>query len=65
MGEFAEHPQLAARDRWRDAPTPGGPVRMAIPPVTTGWDVPSGGVPAAGAHTDEILRWLDETGPRG
>ena len=32
--EFAEHPQLAARDRWREVGTPGGPVRALLPPVT-------------------------------
>ena len=32
--EFAAHPQLAARDRWREADTPGGLVRTLLPPVT-------------------------------
>ena len=32
--EFAEHPQLAARDRWREVGSPGGPVRALLPPVT-------------------------------
>ena len=62
MGEYAEHPQLAARERWRETPTPGGPVRMTIPPVTAGWAAPSGSVPVAGADTEEVLRWLDGEG---
>ncbi|MDQ4115547.1 MAG: CoA transferase [Actinomycetota bacterium] len=61
MAEFAEHPQLAARDRWRDTQTPGGPVRMPVPPVTSGWAEPGGAVPDAGEHTEEILRWLEES----
>ena len=34
MAQFAAHPQLAARGRWREAPSPAGPVRMTIPPTT-------------------------------
>ncbi|MFP5021891.1 CaiB/BaiF CoA transferase family protein [Pseudonocardia phyllosphaerae] len=59
MAGFAAHPQLAARDRWRDTPTPGGPVRMPIPPVTSGWAEPAGSVPAVGEHTEAVLAWLD------
>ena len=32
--DFAAHPQLAARNRWREVGTPGGPVRALLPPVT-------------------------------
>ncbi|MDN5915266.1 MAG: CoA transferase [Pseudonocardia sp.] len=63
MEEFAEHPQLAARDRWRDTDTPAGPVRMPIPPVTAGWAEPTGSVPTVGADTEAVLRWLDDTPP--
>ena len=63
MDGFAEHPQLAARDRWRDTDTPAGPVRMPLPPVTAGWAEPTGAVPAAGADTEAVLRWLDGTSP--
>lgn len=53
--EFAAHPQLAARDRWRDADTPGGPVRALLPPVTTpGREAAMGAVPALGQHTAAI-----------
>jgi crotonobetainyl-CoA:carnitine CoA-transferase CaiB-like acyl-CoA transferase len=54
--EFAAHPQLAARDRWREVDTPGGPVRTLLPPVTVpGREAAMGAVPAPGQHTDSIL----------
>ncbi len=57
--EFAAHPQLAARDRWRDVGTPGGPVRALLPPVTvSGREPVMGDVPALGQHTAEILAEL-------
>lgn len=59
MADLAHHPQLAARDRWRDVDTPAGPRRALRPPV----DVPDGeaamgAVPAVGEHTDAVLGWL-------
>jgi itaconate CoA-transferase len=55
MAEFAEHPQLAARDRWRDVDSPVGPVRSLLPPVTVrGREAAMGAVPAVGEHTDAI-----------
>jgi itaconate CoA-transferase len=54
--EFAAHPQLAARDRWRDVDTPGGPVRTLLPPVTRpGREAAMGAVPALGQHTESVL----------
>jgi itaconate CoA-transferase len=54
--EFAAHPQLAARDRWREADTPGGPVRALLPPVTVpGREATMGAVPALGQHTEAVL----------
>jgi itaconate CoA-transferase len=54
--EFAAHPQLAARDRWREVDTPGGPVRTLLPPVTVpGREPVMGAVPAPGQHTDSVL----------
>jgi crotonobetainyl-CoA:carnitine CoA-transferase CaiB-like acyl-CoA transferase len=54
--EFAAHPQLAARDRWREVDTPGGPVQTLLPPVTVpGREPAMGAVPAAGQHTASIL----------
>jgi itaconate CoA-transferase len=53
--ELAEHPQLAARDRWRSVDTPGGPVRTLLPPVTVAGREPVlGAVPALGEHADAV-----------
>ncbi len=59
-----DHPQLEARDRWREVGTPSGPVRALVPPVTVeGLDYAMAPVPAAGEHTDDILGELGyETG---
>jgi len=57
--QFAAHPQLQARDRWRDVPTPGGPVRALLPPVSVpGREAAMGAVPSLGEHTDVILTEL-------
>jgi itaconate CoA-transferase len=57
--EFAAHPQLAARDRWREVGSPGGPVRALLPPVTVAGQEPVlGAVPAVGQHTAAILAEL-------
>lgn len=58
MAEFAAHPQLAARDRWREVVTEAGPVRSLVPPVTAGWPEPTGAVPAVGEHTAAVLAEL-------
>jgi itaconate CoA-transferase len=53
--EFAAHPQLAARDRWREVDTPGGPVRAMLPPVTVpGREAAMRPVPALGEHSAAI-----------
>jgi len=55
MDEFAAHPQLAARDRWREVDSPVGPVRSLLPPVTvTGREASMGAIPALGQHTYAI-----------
>jgi crotonobetainyl-CoA:carnitine CoA-transferase CaiB-like acyl-CoA transferase len=55
MAEFAEHPQLAARDRWRDVGTPAGPARSLLPPVTVrGREAAMRAVPDVGEHTEAI-----------
>ncbi|MGW3246293.1 CaiB/BaiF CoA transferase family protein [Streptomyces sp. NPDC001070] len=55
VAEFAAHPQLAARDRWREFGTPSGPLRGLLPPVTVrGREAPMGAVPALGEHTDAV-----------
>ena len=57
VAELARHPQLEARDRWRDIGSPAGPLRSLLPPVTLpgGEEPRMGAVPALGEHTDRIL----------
>ena len=33
MREYLQHPQLAARDCWREIDSPAGPIRALVPPV--------------------------------
>lgn len=59
--EFYDHPQLAARDRWRDVGSPGGQVRALLPPVTVeGREAAMGDVPHLGQHSEALRR---EFGP--
>ena len=54
--EFAAHPQLAARDRWREIGSPAGPLTALLPPpIIDGLEPAMGAVPALGQHTDAIL----------
>jgi itaconate CoA-transferase len=54
--EFLEHPQLAARDRWRSVGSPVGPIRAVVPPFNIeGLEIAMGPIPAVGEHTDAIL----------
>ncbi|MET9592433.1 CaiB/BaiF CoA-transferase family protein [Streptomyces sp. NPDC006516] len=64
VADVAAHPQLAARDRWREVPTPAGALRTLLPPITLpgGAPAPMGAVPALGEHTDATLRALGMTG---
>jgi crotonobetainyl-CoA:carnitine CoA-transferase CaiB-like acyl-CoA transferase len=60
--EFAAHPQLAARDRWREVGSPGGPVLALLPPVNIEGSEPAmGAVPALGQHTEAIRTELGFT----
>ena len=55
MHEFAEHPQLAARNRWREVDSPVGPVRSLLPPVTVaGREAAMGPIPDVGQHTEAV-----------
>lgn len=55
MAEFAEHPQLSARDRWRDVESSAGPVRSLLPPVTVhGREAAMGPIPDLGQHTAAV-----------
>ena len=54
--EVLEHPQLAARDRWRHIDTPAGQIPALLPPpVISGYDPPMGAIPGLGQHTDSVL----------
>lgn len=56
MKHFSAHPQLAARNRWRDVATPGGDVRSLLPPVTARSYTPRmEAVPRLGEHTASVL----------
>ena len=59
MQEFWDHPQLQARERWREVNSPVGPLKALLPPVTM-HDVEArmDPIPALGEHTEPILRSL-------
>jgi itaconate CoA-transferase len=53
------HPHLAARDRWREIESPGGPVTALLPPpAIRGHEPRMGALPALGEHTDAVLAEL-------
>ncbi|MFE1437586.1 CaiB/BaiF CoA transferase family protein [Streptomyces sp. NPDC058739] len=58
VAEVAAHPQLAARERWREVGSPTGPLRALLPPITLpgGGEARMGDVPALGQHTETVLR---------
>ena len=56
MAQVWAHPQLQARDRWREVDTPVGPIPALLPPGSWDRGAPRmDAVPALGQHTDEIL----------
>ncbi|MFJ8587154.1 CaiB/BaiF CoA transferase family protein [Streptomyces sp. NPDC093595] len=61
VADVAAHPQLAARERWREVDTAVGPLRAMLPPITLpgGAEPRMGAVPALGEHTEAVL---DELG---
>jgi crotonobetainyl-CoA:carnitine CoA-transferase CaiB-like acyl-CoA transferase len=57
--EVVAHPQLAARDRWRQVDTSAGPIPSLLPPpVISGYQPPMGPVPGLGEHTAAVLTEL-------
>ena len=59
MKDFFNHPQLKARDRWKDVETPEGRISALVPPVTmNGFEAVMKPVPGLGEHTDSILEEL-------
>jgi itaconate CoA-transferase len=57
--EVWEHPQLKARNRWREIDSPAGPLATLLPPVTMAdFEARLDRVPALGEHTEKILAEL-------
>jgi itaconate CoA-transferase len=55
MADVLAHPQLVARDRWREVDTPAGPIRALRSAVEPTGEVPMAAVPSLGQHTDAVL----------
>jgi len=54
--EVWNHPQLKARDRWRESETPAGTIPAPLPPVTfSNFEARMGPVPRIGEHTHSVL----------
>ena len=54
--EVWEHPQLKARNRWREIDSPAGPLATLLPPVTmSNFEARLDRVPTLGEHTERIL----------
>ena len=59
MRGFLEHPQLAARGRWREFGSPVGPLRALLPPATlVGTEPVMAPIPGVGEHNRSILAEL-------
>lgn len=57
--EVWNHPQLAARDRWREVGSPAGMIPAPLPPASySGFEARMDPVPAIGEHTEDILAGL-------
>lgn len=60
--EVWEHPQLKARQRWREMGSSRGPLPTLLPPAThDGFSPRIGSVPGVGEHTSTILAELGYT----
>jgi itaconate CoA-transferase len=56
MQEYWNHPQLAARDRWREVGSPAGAVRAPLPPFNLSeFEARMDDIPALGAHSRAVL----------
>ncbi len=63
MQQFWEHPQLAARGRWRKVGSPAGELDALKPPANiSGMEPRMGPVPAVGEHSEAILAELGYSG---
>jgi len=59
LDEVVDHPQLTARDRWRQVDSPAGPVASLLPAFASPqWATPLRPVPGLGEHTAAIISEL-------
>ena len=59
MHDVWAHPQLKARDRWREVGSPAGPIPALLPPgINDQFDYRMDPIPALGEHTNAILHEL-------
>ena len=59
MAGLWTHPQLQARERWRQVDSPAGPIPALLPAGRqSAFDYRMDAIPAVGEHTDAILRAL-------
>ena len=64
MQEFWDHPQLEARERWREVGSPAGMLDALIPPINiAGVEPDIGPLPGVGDHTRAILAELGYDAP--
>lgn len=57
--DFVRHPQLSARDRWREVDSPVGKLSTLLPPANVeGLDTVLKAVPDVGEHTAKVLAEL-------
>ena len=64
MEEFWNHPQLKARDRWREVDTPAGPIQALKPPFNLdGFEPRMDEIPGVGQHTRKILQEIGYAAP--
>ena len=57
--QFLDHPQLEARDRWREFGSPVGPLRGLLPPaMLDGQEPVMTPIPEVGEHNQKILAEL-------
>jgi itaconate CoA-transferase len=58
-GELREHPQLLARERWRQVESPGGTFEALLPPISLDGQEPRmDPVPGLGEHNSAVREWL-------
>ena len=63
--EVVQHPQLAARHRWREIGTSAGRIAASLPPANLeGIEPAMGEVPSLGQHTNAVLHSLGYTPAR-